>query len=131
MKRLFKTISFVILPMITLIFFLIIGKNKTYHEYMEITGPMHHAMSTYMYMNIWIGRGIYSMLLVIAILFVLFSMVTNIRKVLTLLILILLNVPIIYAMYILIPNPQFILISPIVNLIAFAPFYIKVKSKIY
>jgi hypothetical protein len=131
MRRLFKTISLVTLPIITLIFFLIIGRNQTYHEYMEITRMTHHAMSTYMYMNIWIGRGIYSMLLVIAILFVLFSKATNIRKVLTFLMLILLNVAMIYAMFILIPNPQFMLIIPIVNLLAFAPFYIKVKSKIY
>lgn len=131
MRRLIKTISFFVLPMITLIFFLIIGKSKTYHEYMGIPGPMHHAMSTYMYVDIWIGRGIYSMLLVIAILLVLFSKATNIRKAFTFLMLTLLNIPIIYAMYILIPNPQFILIIPIVNLLAFAPFYIKVKSKIY
>lgn len=129
MRRLLKTILFWILPIITLVTFIMIGKSQTYQEYM-ITANMHHGMSSDMYMGIWVSRGVYSMLLVIAVSFVIFSMISKIRKIFLILMLALLNIPLIYFMNILIPNPQFILIIPIVNVILIIPFYINLKSKI-
>jgi hypothetical protein len=78
-------------------------------------------------MNIWIGRGIYSMLVVMVILFVLFSTRTKTKKIVTFSLLILLNIPAICFIYFVIPFPLFLLAIPIINLLAFTPFYIKGK----
>lgn len=130
MRKLSKIFLLSILPIITLVLFIIIGRIQTYHEYFDITTATHHVFSSDTYMNIWIGRGIYSMLLVLAISFVLFSKRTNIKKIITFFLLILLNAPVISFIYLLITFPLFILIIPILNLLAFTPFYIKAKPNL-
>jgi uncharacterized membrane protein len=125
----YKIISYIVVPLITLALFITIGIIVTHNLYTGINHPMHFAMSSDLYLYIWIGRGIYAMLLIWSLLFVLYSKKTKFRKFLIILLLMLFNIPIICYIYMIIPLPEFAIIIPVVNIIAFIPFYFKRKHR--
>jgi hypothetical protein len=121
----YKIISYIAVPLITLTLFISIGIVATHNLYTGLNHPMHFAMSSDLYLYIWICRGIYAMLLTWSLLFVLYSKKTKFRKFLIILLLMLFNIAIICHIYMIVALPELAILIPVVNIIAFSPFYLK------
>lgn len=127
MKSFLKIICFVLLPILSFISFAIIGEIQFRNEYVNITQPTHHAMSSGLFLSLWFGRGIYSMLLMILFSWILYSKLSKKNKIITLLLLIVFNVPLMFLMFILIPNLIWIVIFLVLNMLLFVPLLYKMQ----
>lgn len=133
MKKFSKLICLSILPLITFLFFTCIGEYRLKSIFFSnemhsgIQYEIHHGISSDMYLFLWILRGIYSALLVAAILFAFNYDINKLRKSIVILLLLSFNVPVIYFVNSFIYFPAIVLAIIVVNIIAFIPFYIKNK----
>lgn len=123
MKKALKIFSFIILPILTMISFVIIGKVNEHFIYVK-EGD-HHTMSGGISSIAWTYRGIYAMILIIAFSFVLYSNTFKIGKILVFLLILMINLPLMYFMDLAIFFPLGLLIVPIANIIAFIPALLK------
>lgn len=119
MKRILKVISFVILPIVTLISFTIIGRisEKAIHA----KEGSHSTMSGVISSIAWTYRGIYAMVLIIVFSYVMYSNLSKKVKASVFMLMIIFNLPLMYFMELAIYLPLGLIIIPVVNLIALTP----------
>jgi cytochrome bd-type quinol oxidase subunit 1 len=118
-KRILKIFSFVILPLATLISFIIIGKIN--EQVIGAQEGSHRTMSGAISSIAWSYRGIFAMLLLIIFSFVLYSKLSRSVKIATLILMLIFNLPLMYFMELGIYFPLGLIVIPVVNLIALAP----------
>lgn len=122
MKRILKVIGFGILPIITLISFIIIGKDN--ERKILVKEGSHHTMAGIISSTAWTYRCIYAMVLIIAFSFVICSKLSRAVKIFILMLMLMLNLPLMYFMELAIYLPLGLIIIPVVNLIALSPVFV-------
>jgi hypothetical protein len=125
-KRLLKVISFVILPIVTLISFIIIGGIS--EQAIRAKEGTHRSMSGAISYTAWTFRGIYAMALIIVFSYVMYSNLSKKVKASVFTLILLLNMPLMYFMELAIYLPLGLIIIPVVNLIALTPAIYKKNS---
>ena len=123
MKIILKFISFVILPIITLISFTIIGKIN--EQIIRAKEGSHSTMSGAITSIAWTYRGIYAMALIITFSFVLYSkLLSKTVKISIFMLMLIFNLPLMYFMELAIYLPLGLIIIHVINLIALAPAFV-------
>lgn len=119
MKRILKVISFVILPIVTLISFTIIGGIS--EQAIRAKEGSHRTMSGAISSIAWTYRGIYAMALIIVFSYVMYLNLSKKVKASVFMLMLIFNLPLLYFMELAIYLPLGLIIIPVVNLIALTP----------
>jgi hypothetical protein len=109
----------VILPIVTLISFIIIGGIS--EQAIRAKEGTHRSMSGAISSMAWTFRGIYAMALIIVFSNVMYSNLSKKVKASVFTLMLLFNLPLMYFMELAIYFPLGLIIIPVVNLIALAP----------
>jgi hypothetical protein len=118
-KRILKVISFVILPIVTLISFIIIGGIS--EQAIRAKEGSHRTMSGAISSIAWMYRGIYAMALIIVFSYVMYLNLSKKVKASVFMLMLIFNLPLMYFMELAIYLPLGLIIIPVVNLIALTP----------
>ncbi|MFW2487771.1 hypothetical protein ACN077_04245 [Clostridium chromiireducens] len=128
MKKLVKIFSSRILPIITLITFIIIGGIK--NQLIAAEEGLHRTMSGVIEAIAWSLRGIYVAILIKVFSSVLYSELNKLVKIAVFLLMVVLNFPLIYFMDLAPFFPLALLIAiPLVNFIVYIPILVSRKVK--